>query len=178
MKNHGLTGYAAVALALALLAVPALGQGEPSAKEQELQQLLVEKAGTGAAGIRVTVDRAKAILTGVVPTRAVQELSEEVALSVDGIKSVDNRLRIDPPVDENTTKFERETEDANLEGKVKRQLYAEIGRRARKIEVEAVDGIVSLRGTVPDEARKKIALDAAAKTQGVERVVDLIKVKP
>ena len=61
---------------------------------------------------------------------------------------------------------------------MKRHLHSEIGKRSKDIEVEAVDGVVSLRGTLPDASRKQIALDAAAKTKGVKKVVDLIKIKP
>ncbi len=183
--------FAVFALALVVLlgiaartaAQEASEQDSTYAKELEIQELLLEKGGKVAVGIRVTVDRAKAILTGEVPTRAAQELAEEVALSVDGIKSVDNRLRVVPPpggnaADAAARTMEEETADAYLESKVKRHLYNEIGKRARDLEVEAVDGVVSLRGTLPDASRKQIALDAATKTKGVTRVIDLIKVKP
>lgn len=184
MKNHRLVVFV-LTLCLVAAASTVLGQekkGEEQdstyAKELEIRDLLLEKGGQNALGIRVTVDRSKAILTGEVPTRAVQELAEEVALSVDGIKAVDNRLQLKPPAGGSApTKLDEEVADARLESKVKRHLYDEIGKRARDLEVEAVDGVVSLRGTLPDEARKKIALDAAGKTKGVKRVVDLIKVK-
>ena len=183
---------AVFALAL-VLAVPAarIAAGQEAkpteqdvnyAKELEIRELLFEKGGERALAIQVTVDRTKAILTGEVPTRAAQELAEEVALSVDGIKSVNNRLRVAPPAGGNAAAkagrtMEQETADAYLESKVKRHLYSEIGKRAKDLEVEAVDGVVSLRGTLPDASRKQIALDAATKTKGVKRVVDLIKVK-
>ena len=173
MKNRGM----AVALAFTLLAVasPVLGQ---TARESEIQRLLVEKLGQGAEGIRVTVDRSKAILTGDVPVRATQELAEEVVLSVDGMHSVDNQVRVTPSADGSIQpRLEREAADAELESRVKKQLYSEIGSRARRIEVEAVDGIVSLRGKVPDDAREKIALDTAAQTKGVTQVIDLIRVR-
>lgn len=185
MNNRG---FVVFALALALVATAARAVAEEPkeneqdatyAKELEIRDLLLEKGGQSAVGIRVTVDRAKAILTGEVPTRAAQELAEEVALSVDGIKSVNNRLQIKPPPGGTASQTaEEEIADALLESKVKRHLYSELGKRARQLEVEAVDGVVSLRGTLPDEARKKIALDAVGKTKGVVRVVDLIKVEP
>ncbi|HEX6898584.1 MAG TPA: BON domain-containing protein [Thermoanaerobaculia bacterium] len=186
--------FAVFALALLLIVPAAAGvaaaqekkpteQDANYAKELEIRDLLLEKGGDKALGIQVTVDRTKAILTGQVPTRAAQELAEEVALSVDGIKSVDNRLRITPPPGGNAVQkadrtLEEETADALLESKVKRHLYNEIGKRAKDLEVEAVDGVVSLRGTLPDASRKQIALDAATKTKGVKKVLDLIKVKP
>ncbi|HET9766059.1 MAG TPA: BON domain-containing protein [Thermoanaerobaculia bacterium] len=150
------------------------------AKELELQDLLLEKAGKSAVGVKVTVDGATAILTGEVPNRPAQELIEEVALSVPGIKKVDNRVKLSAAgaAALEGTKGEREFNDARLETKVKRALENEIGKRARDVEVEAVDGVVSLRGKLPDAARKQIALDTAAKVKGVKKVVDLITVGP
>ena len=186
MKSRWLVVFA-LALALTATAGRLAGQeqkdGEQDAnyaKELEIRELLLEKGGEGALAIQVSVDREKAILIGEVPTRAAQELAEEVALSVEGIKSVTNRLRVKPAAGGKTpdTTLEEETADAYLESKVKRHLYNEIGKRARDLEVEAVDGVVSLRGTLPDESRKQIALDAVTKTKGVTRVIDLIKVKP
>ncbi|HEY2295959.1 MAG TPA: BON domain-containing protein [Thermoanaerobaculia bacterium] len=178
-------GWIAFAFVLALLAtaVPAAAQAghdDPAlAKEIEIRDLMLEKGHEAALGIRVRVDGETAILTGTVPTRAAQELAEEVAKSVDGIKKVDNRLQIKtasgapPPAHT----VEQEMADAHLEMRVKKQLNGEIGKYAKQIEVEATDGVVSLRGTVPDANRKKLALDTAGKTEGVKRVIDLIKIK-
>ena len=149
------------------------------AKELEIRDLLLEKGGESALGIRVTVDRTKAILTGEVPGRPAQELAEEVAKSVDGIESVDNRLQIKPPSGgpAPAQTVEQELADARLEARVKRKIHDEIGKWSKEIGVEAVDGVVSLRGTLPDANRKQLALDTAGKTKGVTKVIDLIKVK-
>jgi hyperosmotically inducible protein len=184
-------GFHAVLAVLVLLATAGAGawaqsQGEQDAtllKEIEIQDALLEKGGAGAVGIRVTVDGNKAILTGEVGTRAAQELAEEVALSVQGIKSVDNRLKLaTPPAGTGPEKagrnMEQELADAKLESKVKRHLYSEIGRRARQVEVEATDGVVSLRGELPDASRKQIALQTVGKTNGVKKVIDLLRVAP
>lgn len=186
MKNRWLIAFALSLVLITATAGRVAAQEKPAgeqdanyAKELEIRELLLEKGGERALGIQVSVDRTKAILIGEVPTRAAQELAEQVALSVEGIKSVNNRLRVGGKGAENPGRtMEEETADAYLESKVKRHLYSEIGKRARDLEVEAVDGVVSLRGTVPDASRKQIALDAATKTKGVKRVVDLIKVKP
>ena len=167
-------------LAAAMAGAQAQSQGEQDEtllKEIEIRDALLEKVGNDAVGIRVTVDRKKAILTGKVPTRAAQELSEEVARSIAGIKTVDNRLQVVTPSGEpGSQDVGEELSDAKLETKVKRHLYSELGKRARKIEVEVTDGVVSLRGEVPDESRKQIALDTARKTAGVKEVIDLLRV--
>jgi osmotically-inducible protein OsmY len=47
------------------------------------------------------------------------------------------------------------------------------GSSASKFDVP--DGVVSLRGTLPDRQRREIAVKAAKDTKGVRKVVDLIK---
>ena len=59
---------------------------------------------------------------------------------------------------------------------MKRALSDQIGKYSKTVEVEAADGAVSLRGSVPDAARKKIAVDTATKVKGVKKVVDLITI--
>jgi len=185
MKNYGIAAAIFTLILVsgaARVAAQAQGGGEQDAaytKELEIRDLLLEKGGESALGIRVTVDGTKAILTGDVPGRPAQELAEEVALSVDGIKSVDNRLQIKPPsgAAPPTHSLEQELADAKLEAKVKRHIHDEIGKWSKEIGVEAVEGVVSLRGTLPDANRKQLALDTAGKTKGVKKVIDLIKVK-
>ena len=185
MKNYGIAAAIftlILASGAARVAAQAQGEAEQDAaytKELEIRDLLLEKGGQSAIGIRVTVDRTKAILTGEVPGRPAQELAEEVALSVDGIKSVDNRLQIKPPsgAAPPTHSLEQEVADARLEAKVKRHIHDEIGKWSKEIGVEAVEGVVSLRGTLPDANRKQLALDSAGKTKGVKKVIDLIKIK-
>jgi osmotically-inducible protein OsmY len=173
----------ALVLAVGVLAGACASKGpveEPevaAAKELEIHDLLLDKAGADALGVRVTVDRGKAILTGEVKSRATQELAEEVAKSVGGINSVDNRIQLAAGATTGPgTTTDQEFADASLEIKVKRALWLEIGRHASDVEVEVAAGVASLRGTVPDAARKEIALSSAGKVKGVTRVVDLLTV--
>ena len=179
-------------VAMALLAALALAGGAFAQDDKAVQALitgenvkalLLEKGGVKTVPIVVTMDGTTAILTGDVATKAVQELASEVALAVDGVKKVDNRLKL--VGEKNFTKMsseeaakenERELKDARLESSAKIALYKSIGTEARKLEVEATDGVLSVRGAVPDEARKKIALDTVGKMKDVKKVVDLIKV--
>ncbi len=151
-------------------------------KEAEVTEKLLEKIGEAALEIRVRMDGGTAILTGNVPTRAARELVDEVALSVEGVRKVNNRLKLAPkpggsPAAKADRKMDQEVADAVLESRVKRHLFYEIGGRAKDLEVEAVDGVVSLRGKLDTEARRDLALRAAEKTEGVKQVVDLIEVK-
>jgi len=184
MTKRILAGLAVAALALAGAAF-AQQDAETQAliTAENVKALLLEKGGVHGVTITVTMDGTTAILTGDVATKAVQELATEVALAVDGVKKVDNRLKIIGEKDftkmsaeEAARENERELKDARLESSGKIALYKAIGSSARKIEIEAADGAVSLRGTVPDAERKKVALDTIGKMKDVKKVIDLIKV--
>jgi osmotically-inducible protein OsmY len=129
-----------------------------------------------AAGGRVS-------LIGAVDKRTTQELAEEVAKSVPGVQSVDNRLASREEQPQSTLPgravghAEREVKDAVLEMRIGRKLLGEIGRYALDLEVEVTDGVVSVRGTLPDRERKSLALRAVRDTSGVVKVVDLLKVQ-
>ena len=145
---------------------------------------LLEKLGSDALGIDVEVDAGEAVLRGTVSRRVTQELAEEAAKSVDGIARVDNRLEVRRPpagsVKEGAGRaagdFAKEVSDAELETRVHLRLFGEIGRYAVRLQVEAVDGVVSLRGKLPDRERKRLALRTARETRGVEKVIDLVEV--
>lgn len=166
---------AAVLAAVAVAAPRAVAADDTAKREAALGALLVEKLGKEASAIRVTLVGDKAILTGEVENRSVQELAEEVALFDIGVKSVDNQVkaRYDPKLGKGM--LTKEAGDSELEATVKMRLRAEIGIHAEKIEVEAVAGWVSLRGETPEGARRDIALRTAAETKGVTKVIDLLR---
>ncbi|HSN89425.1 MAG TPA: BON domain-containing protein [Thermoanaerobaculia bacterium] len=149
----------------------------------DVRLALLDKLGWDALDVKVDVDGGEARLTGEVDKRTTQELAEEVALSVQGVERVDNRLRLKPQsapetrVDHAVSNTEREVNDAALEMRVGKNLLAEIGRYALDLEVEVTDGVASVRGTVPDRERKSLALKAAERTSGVKKVIDLIEVR-
>jgi osmotically-inducible protein OsmY len=91
------------------------------------------------------------------------------------VKKVDNRLKL--VTTEPARTVEAETEDSWLEAKVKRRLISDIGSQARKLEVEVVDGVVSVRGELDGVERKNLAVACIQKTDGVKKFIDLIKVK-
>lgn len=143
---------------------------------------LLEKLGKDGLPIDVEVLGSRAVLTGEVEQRSTQEVAEEVALSVPGVRSVDNRVTVAvptsrTPMGQAVSHTELEVQDAVLEARIGKNLLAEIGRYALDLEVESTDGVVSLRGTLPDEERRKLALKAAEGTTGVKKVVDLLRVR-
>jgi osmotically-inducible protein OsmY len=151
--------------------------------EADVRLALLEKLGEDVLGVTVEAIGGRVTLIGAVDQRSTQELAEEVAKSVPGVVSVDNRLFARKESPESTTAgraagtTEREVDDAVLEMRVGKNLLGEIGRYALDVEVEVTDGVVSLRGTLPDPERKSLALKAAQGTSGVRRVIDLLQVR-
>lgn len=174
----GITGLAAVSLG------QATSQDAAAALEQKVAAMLVNKLGPDAATIRVVVDsKGKVMLIGTAGKRSTKELAKEVALFVPGVKKVQNKVEFVPTAgsegnvaEQAAAKTGEETSDSALETSVKYQLNREIGKTAWKIEIEAVEGVVSLRGTVPDQARVDIALKSAMSVKGVKQVIDLLRV--
>ena len=144
---------------------------------------LLEKLGRDGLPIDVSVANGRVMLTGNVGQRSTQELAEEVVLSVPGVKSVDNRVTAPSGSAAQTAPgqaadhVDLEVQDGILEARVGKNLLAEIGRYTLDLEVEASGGVVSLRGTLPDQERKAIALRAAEGTSGVKKVIDLLRVR-
>lgn len=148
-----------------------------AAQEQALQTVLVDKLGPDAKTIRVVIDGTKVRLFGTVAERSTQELAEEVVLSARGDCDISNDLKAENEKSLFGGKTIQEGEDTALEMSVKSKLGDELGDYDKVIEVETVDGVVSLRGELPDEARHGFALKAARSVDGVKKVIDLIKIK-
>jgi hyperosmotically inducible protein len=156
---------------------------EDASLSADIRLALIDKLGFDALGVTVDTAGGKVYLTGRVEKRATQELAEEVALSVQGVTKVDNGLALKPndrsetAVEQAVASSELEVGDAALELRVGKNLLGEIGRHALRLEVESTDGVVSVRGRVPDRQRKELALRAAEGTPSVKKVIDLIEVR-
>jgi osmotically-inducible protein OsmY len=158
---------------VALLTVLSAGcSNDPAAvTSRKLRQAF----GDDAKGIEVRIDGSKATLTGSVSQRSTQELSEEVARSVPGVTSVDNRIT--GPSSRGLGKLRDEALDAALELSVKGALVADAGSNvADALEVETADGVVSLRGRVKESSARSRAVEAAGRVEGVRKVIDLVEV--
>lgn len=178
----------AACLCLAAVSLPAAADLESrvddAVLELKVKAALLDKLGTGAFGIDVEAIGHTVVLTGEVEKRSTQELAKEVTLTVRGVRSVRNKLtlekktkRVETPVARTVGKAEKEVLDAVVEVRVKRRLFEEIGRYATDLEVEAVEGKVTLRGELPDRQRHHLAIRTARRTKGVDEVIDLIDVR-
>lgn len=143
-------------------------------KALSLKLKLLDRLGADALGIRVSVTGDHALLSGNVAKKASQELAKEVALSVDGIRKVESRIFETAPAG-GLVDAAGEVRDATLESRVKLALLSDLGKEAVRIEVEATDGVVSLRGMLEQRALAKVAVQRARAVPGVVKVVDLLR---
>jgi len=141
----------------------------------QVKALLVKNL-AGADGMRISVEVNGAVvtLTGTVNERASMKLADEVARSVEGVKTVSNKIALNAGAAQQDG-LEARIKDTLLEGEVRVRMLREAGESALKVELEAADGVVSVRGTVPDAARKEVLLKTVRGTPGVREVIDLLK---
>jgi osmotically-inducible protein OsmY len=171
MKIRNILVLAAVAAALA--AGPAFASDPLDAV---VQKKLVDKLGDDAKTIKVALVDKKIVLVGEVTGRDTQELATEVALSVPGVGKVDNQLKAKAEKGVSVGKVEDEVADQKIESAVESALKKELGTHAKKLETECAAGTVSVRGTLPDEARLALARDAVKAVPGVKKFIDLLEV--
>lgn len=148
-----------------------------------IRRSLLAHLKTEALDVEVEVVGNTVVLSGDVEEHPDRMLAEEVARSVSGVSEVDNEIEVeadageaDGPITRGARATERELADAMLELGVQTRLVRELGEVGFRIEVEASDGVVSLRGPIPDAQRKERAVESAEQVGGVEEVHDLLKV--
>ncbi len=162
---------------LVLLPGVASAQSLATDVESKIAAKLIDAFGDDAKAIRITWVDGKAILTGKVVERSTQELAEQVALYFNEVSDVDNQLKAEKDRSLMEGQLQDESLDAALETEAKGALASEIGSYAKDINVEAAEGVVALRGTVPDATRHKLAIDSISKVKGATKVIDLLRVK-
>ena len=127
-----------------------------------------------ANSLKATVKNGKATLTGVVPEDVNKELAKEIALGVDGIKEVDNQIKVvsDPTVSQANpmSGFADAVDDATITATVKSKLLWSRHTDGLKTTVVTKLGRVSLTGTADSAAAKELAGRLAMNTRGVVSV--------
>ena len=110
-------------------------------------------------------------LRGVVETAAQRGAAERLARTTDGVRGVDNQLR----VGELTAR--KSLTDAWLVTKLRSRLAADPAVNAFDIDVDAFDGQVTLTGLVSGERARAQAERIAKATEGVSQVRNEIQVR-
>lgn len=134
--------------------------------------------------LKVDVDSKTAIIEGEVDESVKSELAEQIALSVDGIDDVDNRIEVSENMQvvsssddkEKDPSFRDRVSDATTTASVKSKLLWNRDTAGLSINVNTRGGIVELEGEAESEASKDLAERLAANTDGVRDVINNIEV--
>jgi hyperosmotically inducible protein len=141
----------------------------------------------------VDVDTVNRVVTlsGTVATEAGRKRAVELAKATDGVKSVNDKLRIAPESDRAPGAAGREAArdtagaakagsrrvtDGWIKSKVYAQFLTEDALQDSDINVDVKSGVVTLKGTVSGEAGRTRAVAIAKATDGVKNVNDALKV--
>ena len=129
--------------------------------------------------LNVDVEGSLATLTGTVESEVKRELAEQVALGIEGIETVDNRIRVDPGVRPHLVSVaaaDERLDDATVKARVKSRLLWNTRTEGLDIGVESHAGLVTLSGEADSAQARELAGRLAASTEGVERVDNAIRV--
>lgn len=135
--------------------------------------------------IDVDVHDGLATLQGDVDSNVERDLAEELALGVDGIRKVDNQLRIVSNASERSPgadsepqgrSFMRTVEDANITAKVKSQLLWNSNTNGLNMDVDTHNGVVTLSGEAASAAEAELAAQIARNTRDVQDVENRLHV--
>jgi hyperosmotically inducible periplasmic protein len=139
-----------------------------------------------AFDLSVEVRGSQAVLTGTVDDGVEKDLAEQIALGVKGVEKVDNRITVDEnwqpktrPVAADGTHeraFGTVIEDASITAAVKSKLLWNSNTDGLEIDVDTMNGKVSLTGTADTAAAKDLAGRLARNTDGVHSVANNLKV--
>jgi osmotically-inducible protein OsmY len=155
--------------------------------DDELKDRIEHRLETDASvkkyDIKVKVTAGEAILTGSVATEAQKAEAERVA-KITGITKVQNAIAVDKDADltladrakAGLSKTGEKITDAWITTKVHWFFLGEDALKGSEINVDTANHVVTLKGTVKTEAGRTRAVALARQTDGVIRVVDLLKV--
>ncbi|MCC2606966.1 BON domain-containing protein [Planctobacterium marinum] len=127
--------------------------------------------------INTDVKEGKVILTGSVDREVESSLAEELTLSIEGVKSVDNQLVVVQKQEKQPSeKSYSEFTDKKITTVVKTRLLVESDVSGTSIDVDTEKGVVTLNGEVASEAEEQLAVLIAQKTDDVKKVVSNLTV--
>jgi hyperosmotically inducible protein len=119
------------------------------------------------ADIKVETTRGVVTLTGKVADSRAKDQAVNIAEKVDGVKSVDNQLTVNGGA---VAQGQRAVSDGWITTKVKSKLLASNAGQEVKIDVSTRNGVVTLKGVLPNEQDVQHVTRLAQEVEGVKGV--------
>lgn len=111
-------------------------------------------------------------LSGIVDDSATRAEAEKLARGTDGVRRVKNELKVGGDLSTG-----EEITDATITAKVKAALISDTVVKARDIDVDTIDGVVTLTGIVETASEKRQAETLARGCEGVRAVRNQLEVR-
>lgn len=176
MKKRILAVVAALTIAAAAPAVTAKSLGnmvDDGTITTSVKAALLDNKNTHSTKINVESYKGVVQLSGFVATQAEKAEAGRVAKGIDGVKQLRNDISI-----MGATSMGTKLDDSMLTSKVKTALIEESKIKANDINVETRGGTVQLAGFVSSKAVRDRAGVVAAGVKGVNKVDNVLIVKP
>lgn len=127
--------------------------------------------------IETEVEGGTVELSGEVDSDIKHDLAEEIALGVDGVKDVTNNIKVKTDIAANETdtksrSLKAKFDDLTLGTTVKTKLVANTNIAARDINVDTMNGVVTLKGEVDSKIERDLAVKIAENVEDVKKVED------
>jgi len=132
---------------------------------------LLEDPVTKARKIDVDTVNGVVTLTGVVESEKEIERAIKIAKSVAGVKKVVNNLKI------GKRGIGSYLSDKEITAKIKLKLIKDPELKALSIDVDTINGVVTLTGVVTSEYQKRKAIEHAKSVPGVIKIIDNLQIK-
>ena len=126
--------------------------------------------------INTDVKNGTVTLTGTVESAVDKALAEELIENLDGVSRVDNKLTVMASKQHANNTDNSGLKDAKIATVVKTRLLFESEVSGTSIDVDAKNGVVTLKGEVASDAEKDLAVAIAKNTDDVDKVIDKLQV--
>lgn len=129
--------------------------------------------------IDTEVDNGVAYLTGTVESDIDRDLAAEIALNIDGVTEVENKLQVKEKgtmekvadsAKQKTNSLMKSIDDATITASVKTRLLANGNTKGLSINVDTENDVVTLSGKVRSSEERDLAEALAKNTESVARV--------
>lgn len=136
--------------------------------------------------IDVDVKDQVATLDGVVDSPIKKDLAGEIAKSIDGVKKVNNGIKVDSSKvtakvsdqkNSSDRSFAQIIDDLTTTASIKTKLLADSNVSGMNINIDTMNNRVTLRGTVNSSAESELAAKVAENTYGVAEVTNKLEIK-
>lgn len=182
-QSHTFVRMSAIALAVAALSGPALAESTVSQdvtdarQETQIWTTYALSPYLRAMDLKVSVHNGKAVLTGVVDEDVNSDLAKQIALGVDGIKEVDNQIKVqaDYVPAKKSENYGDKIDDATITTAVKSKLLWNKHTDGLSIDVSTKAGKVTLKGVADSAESREMAGRLAENTKGVRDVDNQLK---